>query len=258
MSNIHVVTREEHSTKRWKRTHGYKFAERDSLCPLVMSELPEAIMKLPIAFIKQEDRYLVVAVQSLMPRTNFLVSNDGNWRGEYIPAHYRAHPFLLARNESGSELLCIQGDTQLYDLNEDGEDFFDNKGEPTSDINEILQFLNNISLSQKAAQRACAILEEESLFTPWKIQLTTDEGERNVEGLFKIDEEAVNKLSADSLVKLRDVGALSMMYCQLLSMQNIHLLVDLLKDQTNTKNKLGEELYLDTSNDSGNISFDSF
>ena len=258
MANIQVVSKENHSDKRWRRSKGFEFAKNDSICPLVLSELPAAMMKLPIAFIQREGSYYVAAVQGLMPKTNSFVADDGSWLGDYIPAQYRAHPFLLARNEVGSELLCLQGDVQLFGLDDDGEDFFDKEGEPVAEIKEILQFLNSISLSQKAALRACELLKQESLFTPWKIQLTTDEGERNVEGLFKINEEALSKLSADSLVILRDAGAFGLIYCQLLSMQNIHKLVDMLKSQLAQKNTFGKELYLDASNESGNISFDSY
>lgn len=258
MANIQVVSKEIHSDKRWRRTKGFKFAKNDSICPLVLSELPAAMMKLPIAFIQREDRYYLVAVQGLLPDKNTFVADDGSWLGDYVPAQYRAHPFLLARNEDGAEILCLQGDAQLVEADDEGEDFFDKEGDPVASIKEILQFLESVSLSQKAALDACEILKQESLFTPWKIQLETDEGERNVEGLFKIDEEAISKLSAESLINLRDAGVFGVIYCQLLSMQNIHTLVDMLKNQLIQKNKLGKELYLDASNESGNISFDSF
>lgn len=258
MASIQVVSKEIHSTKRWRRTKGFEFAKNDSICPLVLSELPAAMMKMPIAFIQREGRYFLVAVQGLMPDSNTFVAEDGSWRGDYVPAQYRAHPFLLARNEDGAQILCLQGDAQLVGTDDEGEDFFDKAGEPVASIKEILQFLESISLSQRAALDACEILKKESLFTPWKIQLETDEGERIVEGLFKIDEEAISKLSAESLTNLRDAGVFGLIYCQLLSMQNIYILVDMLKNQIVQKNKLGKELYLDASNDSGNISFDSF
>ena len=56
------------------------------------------------------------------------------------------------------------------------------------------------------------------------IKLKTDAGEQAINGLFQIDEAALNQLSADALLDVRNAGALPIAYCQLLSMQHLPLL----------------------------------
>ena len=53
------------------------------------------------------------------------------------------------------------------------------------------------------------------------IKLKSDQGEVPVEGLFRIDEQALNILDKDDFEEVRQAGALPLIYCQLLSMQHL-------------------------------------
>ena len=81
--------------------------------------------------------------------------------------------------------------------------------------------------SRLATQRICAVLQEHQLIQPWPIRLNQDSGSaggsqgRNIEGLFRIDEAALNKLDAAALYAVQQAGGLPLIYCQLLSMQHL-------------------------------------
>jgi len=88
-----------------------------------------------------------------------------------------------------------------------------------------------------------------------------DTVEQAVEGLFRIDEAALNQLPADAFMELRDSGALVLAYCQLLSMQHLPVLGQLAQLHAQAEQKAalpttpGGELNLEYLNNSGTISF---
>ena len=232
MSNYQAITRERHGQQRWKRYTNYRFAAADSVVPLAAIELPKAVMSLPIAFIEQGENYAPAAILGLQPGNNLFVAPDWRWIGHYIPALFRSYPFLLAQTEEGQQILCIDEDSGLVSEGTVGELFFGDDGQPAQATLDILNFLNQLEQSRSVTSSACAVLQKHSLIRPWPISLKTDTGEQQIAGLFQIDETALNQLSQEALHEVRSAGALSVAYCQLLSMQHLPLLGQLIEAQT--------------------------
>jgi len=165
-------------------------------------------------------------VQGLAPGRNLFVAGDGRWMGGYVPAVYRSYPFQFARTEDGRGVLCMDESSGL--LTQDtsqGEPFFDDDGKLAKPVAEIMEFLSQLRAAQAETERACASLKEHALLRPWQIQLKAGAGEpRKVQGLFHVDEAALNALPATGLAALRDAGALKLAYAQLLSMQHLPML----------------------------------
>jgi hypothetical protein len=113
----------------------------------------------------------------------------------------------------------------------EGEPFFAEDGKPTKGINDILNFLTQLSSNRLATERVCALLQAHNLIEPWPIKLKgkEDEPERALEGLFRVNEAAFNQLGEKPLHALFQGGALPLIYCQLLSMQHLPVLGELLK-----------------------------
>lgn len=220
MPNLQVVSVSRHAQQRWKRYTNYAFAAGDALCPLVAQELPKVLMSLPIGFIKVGDGFLPAAMMGLQPGKNLLVAPDGRWLTGYIPAAYRGYPFSLAKTAEGQRVLCIDEDSGLLSESE-GEPFFDAEGKPVQAISEVLSFLSQVQTNREATERACALLQAHGLIRSWPIKLRGDTGEQELTGLYCIDESALKALPAEALAALRDADALSLAYCQLLSMQHI-------------------------------------
>ncbi len=106
----------------------------------------------------------------------------------------------------------------------EGEAFFGPDGQPSEAIRQMLEFLGQVSRSQDAADAACALLAQYGLLEPWPLKVRDGERERAVGGLLRVNEAALNTLSADALLALRSGGALALAYAQLLSMGNVSLL----------------------------------
>ncbi len=202
----------------------YAFAMKEAILPLSAVELPKAMMSFPIAFIARNDAYIPAAVMSLQPDRNYFVAADGRWVHGYIPASCRSYPFRFLKTTDGQQVLCIDEDSGLITEGPEGEPFFDDNGEPSPIIREMLTFLNTIEESLKGTTAACHTLKKHHLIQPWPITIKTDSGEQQMNGLFQIDEAALNQLSAETLLEVRNAGGLLLAYCQLLSMQHLPIL----------------------------------
>jgi len=257
MPNFQVVSREAHSDKRWQKNTHFSFAAHDTLCPLVVRELPRAMMNLPIGFVVQDEKYIPVAIQGLQPSENLLVANDGKWRGRFLPEAYRGYPFTLATSSDADTLvLCFDEDSGLLTDEVAAEKFFLDDGKPSNTIDGILKFLSENTASKKATESICTTLQEEALFEPWPIQfeLGGESEPKTVNGLFRINESALNELSGDSLLKLRDTRALTVAFCQLLSMSHLQQLVNLM--QISLKQPTSKFVF-DELDSGGSLNFDN-
>ncbi len=231
MPNIHPVTRTRYATQRWLRCTHYGFATTDALCPLVLQELPKAVLHMPMAFIPGNGTFALVAIQGLRPGHNHFLDRDQRWLGGYVPAAYRSYPFSMAGADGGKQVLCFDEDSGLLSST-DGESFFGEDNQPSPAVAEVLNFLNRIAANRLATLRMCAVLQKHSLIQPWPISLHVAAAEQATEGLFRVDEAALNLLPADAMLELRETGALLSAYCQLLSMQHIALLGQLADART--------------------------
>lgn len=227
MPKIAALSRERHGEKRWTRFTSYSFAARSALAQLVAAEVSRAAASLPLAFIQQADTYAPVAVLGLEPGANLFVQDDGRWVGSYVPAAFRGYPFSLAQMEGDKLVLCIDEESGLLKDGPEGERLFGDQGEPSDSLARVFEFLQEIERNKAPTHAACAALASHDLLQPWPIKAKTAAGERQVEGLFKVDEPRLAKLSDDAFLSLRKSGALPMAYCQLLSMHHLPALQQL-------------------------------
>lgn len=224
---LHALTREEFAGKRWQRHGSYQFAAGQHISPLVLTEMSKAMMALPIALVAQAQAYVPVAVMGLQPGVNWLVRPDGRWLAGYIPAALRSHPFYMARSADGQSVLCFDMDSGLLrdaQSATDTEAFFGEDGKPSAVVSSIVEFLGSVASSQQVTARACAALQSHGLIQPWTIKLATPQGEKTLDGLFRVDEARLGQLGGAELQELVQTGAMGLAYCQLLSMQHLSVL----------------------------------
>lgn len=264
MADIQPVTRDEFAGRSWQRYTDYHFAAGDSLCPLALQELPRAMSCLPVAFIAVEGGYMPAAIQSLEPGRNLLVAPNGQWLFKYVPALYRGYPFVLGKTGNDDKrVLCVNMDSGLVRDDTEGEEaFFDEQGEATPFLRELMDFLNQVTQGREAAARVCRLLDEHGLIRPWELNVQKEDGKQRVEGLFHIDEQALNALDGEALKRLIDCGALAVAYGQMMSAQHFDVLKQTAQlharaSEQAAKRQTGPELQLDPISDSGSISFDN-
>jgi hypothetical protein len=225
------LSKKTHTNKSWTRFSTYTFAAKDNLAFLAGAEIAKAVSDMPMAFLKQEDRFYLVAILSLTPGTNLFVAPDGRWLGKYIPSVFRSYPFLLAKVEGqNNPVLCVDADSGLVHNDQTaGESFFDETGEVSKPVKEILNFLNQVEQNRTATNLAVASLAEAGVLTEWTLKIKDGDQEKTVTGLYRIDESKLNALEDEPFLKTRKAGALPIAYAQLLSMGNMQNLAQLAK-----------------------------
>lgn len=260
MTTITAVSRTQHGAKRWQRYASYSFAANDTVAPLVVQELSRACMAMPTGFIHTPNGYQLVAVQGLQSGRNVWVAPNGRWIGPYVPAVYRSYPFVLAKAQDDKQALCIR-DVDGVISESEGERFFEDDGTPSKAVQDVLHFLELLASNTQHTKALCALLERHGLIKPWNIQIKAGGAENNeqkVEGLFCVDEVALNALPTEAFEDLRKGGALAMVYCQLLSMQHLQTLgklTDRHAQASDAAQQLDGDIDLDFLSDDGTIRF---
>ncbi|EXJ15995.1 SapC family protein [Imhoffiella purpurea] len=229
MPKLAPISLERHADQRWRRFTSYAFAARTSVAPVVLSEMPKASMAMPLAFIREGEAFLLVALMGLAPGKNLFVAPDGRWLGRYVPAALRGHPFALGKLPDDQFALCVDEDSEWFGGNSEGEPLLTEEGEPTEAVSQVLEFLKQVESNRSPTAVACAALARHEVIRPWSITLKSESGERPIEGLYRIDESELNKLKDEAFLDLRRSGAMTVAYCQLLSAQHLSLLGDLSK-----------------------------
>ncbi len=220
MPRFAAVSRERHGQKKWLRVQGYAFAATDAMATIVGAELAQAALSMPCAFLEQSGRYMLVAVLSPVPGRNMFVDRGGRWIGPYVPAWFRTYPFRML-SQQGTDKLALGVDEESGLVAErsaaGGEAFFDTEGNLSPALKPVLEALLGVERSRKATDLAVAALAQAGVIRPWQIKLKTEQGEKTIGGLHRVDEAALRALPDDVFLTLRKTAALPIAYAQMLS-----------------------------------------
>jgi len=261
MPQYQLVSRQAFAGKFWRRSAGYAFAASDTVCALLAQEMPNAVMHMPIAFVLEGEQFVPVALQGLQAGQNAFVAADGRWLLPYIPAAYRGYPFAAVRADNDQYVLCFDMDSGL--LGDSGESFFAEDGSPAPFINEVAQFLQSCEQNRSRTLQQATLLKQLGLLTRWPIVVKDGDQEKPLDGIYCIDEAALNALPAEQFERLRQADALVMVYCQLLSRQHLPMLADKLRQQAAIQQQLAasriaKDLDLSFMNSGDTLSFGTF
>ena len=223
MGNFVVISKELHNGKFWVRPKNLKFAEKNILVPIFLTELGRAVTAFPLVFVKYEENFIFSALLGLAPGENLFLTEDGKWLGNYIPALIRAYPFRLVRANNDQLTLAIDED---YITEKEGVPFFEGEN-LYKETENILKFLLEVEKGRVLTVNACEKLSELELIEPWNLRIKIEGGEKSIEGIFKINENKLVSLSDEDFISLRKIGALQMIYGQLFSMGNLQILARL-------------------------------
>jgi SapC len=233
MPQFAAVSRERYANKKWLRFSNYGFAAGEMIAPIVAAELARAAPAMPCAFLQQSGRYTLVAVLSLIAGRNMFVAPDGRWLGLYVPAVFRLYPFRVLPTERGDLVLCVDEQSNLVvDGSSAGEEFFDSQGNPAPVLKPAFDAAMALETNRKSTELAVEALAQAGVKRPWEIKVKSNEGERPISGLHRLDEAALHALPDETFLNLRKTAALPLAYTQMLSMGQLGLLQHLARLQT--------------------------
>lgn len=224
MPDIRVISSQEHANKRWFKPTNFSSTSKDRVVALGLSEIPKAMLCLPIGFFKTETTYMPALVQGLMPGQNLLVTPSGQWVADYIPILYRSAPFKLAKNTNGQFVLCVDHESGLVTDAPAGFPFFADEKKLSEEANAVASQLMQFESERARSAQICKLLDDNGLIEPWNIQVQREEHLQTVDGLYRVNETKLNELPAEKLAELRNIGGLMVCYAQLFSMQHLQQL----------------------------------
>lgn len=215
-----VLDREQHKGLR-VRNGDARFASNNQAVPLLVTEFPEACLEYPIVFSKgNQGQWLALALTGLTADSNAFVDDKGAWNARYVPASVRRYPFILAEGEG--DQLSLAADLSAPQLGQEGEPLFDEKGEPTELVRNVMNLLGEFQGQAKLTEAVAQKLEEAQLLIQQNLEVRLGDG-RNavVEGVWIVDENKLRELPDDKILAWFKGGELTAIHAQMLSLRNL-------------------------------------
>jgi hypothetical protein len=192
---------------------------RDShLVPALVDEFLAASPHLPIVFMPTAEGPAACFLVGLRSGVNACVDSDGKWRGDYVPAYLRRHPFILGEVDGSDPLVCV--DQQF--VSDNGEALFDGEGKESPVLLDFIRLTNEYFASSKRTENFAKTLARLNLLRSVNIDAKFETGETlALYGCLTIDEEKFAGLSDEDFLQLRKDGFLPAIYGHMASLANI-------------------------------------
>lgn len=226
------LNRNKHKDLRLTRISTFEFAAHTHLLPLAGCEFAAASSSFPVIFVRDgnatDDKATIVpiALLGLKPEHNDMVDDKGKWRNnKYLPAFIRRYPFVLAAEDEKSDnfTICIDEEAPHFKNDKDeGVALFDDKGENTSFLDEMIDFLQSFKQEMERTAHFILKLQDYNLFTTTNAQITNGGGHLfQIKDMLVVDETKLNALAGDKLAELARDGFLGWIYAHLLSLNTL-------------------------------------
>jgi hypothetical protein len=206
----------------------YSFAKSVNSVPLVAGEIPRAAREYTIVFAGAGENISPVAILGLEGQENLYVDADGKWNANYVPAFVRRYPFVFVQSEDGTTFTLAM-DESWSGCNQEGRGrrLFDESGERSTYLSEMLGFLEQYQAHFQRTQAYCKKLNELGLLESMRADFTLADG-RNISlgGFMVVNREKLKNLPAEKLAELAKTDELELTYIHLSSMDNFSGMVN--------------------------------
>ncbi|MGQ9427614.1 SapC family protein [Gilvimarinus sp. F26214L] len=189
------LNREKHKNLKFKPLVDLSFSKHANSVPVAGIEFFEASRDLAILFTKSpKGDYGPVALLSLRNDGHDMVTEEGKWRGQYIPGFIRRYPFGLTENGT----VCLDETCPAFSEKE-GEPLFDGD-KSTEQLDRVVNFLQAYDADIKRTRAFCEALKEQDMLIPFDAQVGGGSGGSvRLQGLYAIDDKKFAKLSGETL-----------------------------------------------------------
>lgn len=203
-----------------------KFAADLPTAPIAASELTKAMRHFPIVF-SNDDPMVPVVLMSLKQDTNAFVDANGDWLGDYLPAHIRRYPFILGHMDD-PETFTIMYDTDAPEINSvTGSPLYEENGEMAVALKQVVEFLQAFQSELSTTQELVKPLIEKDVLTQQTISVNRPDGTSwTFEGVRAVDGERVKSLDNATLAEWVRTGLMAIVYAHLHSLENIRYLAE--------------------------------
>lgn len=226
------------------------YAASKHLSEITVSEIGKISCSNPIFFSRDPNtgKWVIIAVYSFHVGSNLLVQetqSDAN----YLPTSIQAYPLFLTANSGENKGYSISIDeAYAQQKNSKGDSLFKDNGESSIELNSLVKMLEADVKNHTQTHFFTEKLEELSLFKQMDVGVEyIDNSMDTLAGLYTIDEEKMQSLSAEQLQALHNVGYLPPIYAVLNSLFQLNALIK--RHNNNTSKTLIKQVKLALSKD---------
>ena len=229
--NPAALDRERHRQLRLSPVNGYGFLRGMNSLFLTVGEFADAGREYPIVFIPAgkdeasgDENLAPVAVLGLTPGENLFLKSDDSWAADYLPAFVRRYPFAMAHVDKDTLAVCLDEGYAGFSQAE-GERLFEADGQPTQNLKNIHEFLENFERESERTRLFCRELQQAELLQPMRFDAQMPSGESlAIDGFFAISVEKFNALSDAKILQMHKSGMLGLIHLQQASLGNMRRL----------------------------------
>ncbi|MCL1074158.1 SapC family protein [Shewanella dokdonensis] len=207
-------------------TPKYAHVADQHMLPVSLHELLYAAVEVPVVFIKNNDteEFQAVMMLGLKPNQNLLVKGE-EWLANYVPNVLRDFPLTVVLDPEQKEKVWVG-------LRENNDQVSKEEGEPLFVDGKETEFLKNRReallkhFEQDQQSRAIlGYLNSKGLLSAQTLTVEIKGEQRNINGIYLIDERKLAEMSDEDFLELRKRGLLGPIYSHLTSLNQIPRLV---------------------------------
>jgi len=222
MSEPVVLSFEKHGKLRLSDFGDFTQFKSQHLLPVIFQEFYALATEFPLVFVRNSANgdFVPAALMGLSEGNN-LFCQTPEWDCAFIPTSFSLAPLTAHRLKPDSDEAVIAVDEESNLLSETvGEPLFQANGEYTDYLQKRVENLVTITKQSLHAMALCRLLAEKKLLRsrPIALQYTATSRRYELEGVFTIDEEALEKCSDEEYLELRRRGLMPLIYSHLTSL----------------------------------------
>jgi len=225
MSKITPLNNKLHALTKITASSDYSRFKTQHLIPIVAQDFTAIATEFPIVFVKNSEtgQFLPVAMMGIKNGIN-LYCQEKIWSAAVAPLGFNNAPFSLIKKNADSDevIVCIDEESALVSTN-GGEALFDELGEQTDYLKQRSQAVLKVAEFTQQIQAISQFFSEKNLLISRQltVKLENEDAPFTINGVYLIDEKALNELPSDEFEQLRKQGLLPLIYAHLTSLQQI-------------------------------------
>lgn len=219
------LNNKQHANLKVQKINDVTRFKNQNVIPVTVQDFIPLSTEFPIIFVKNEEtgQFTSVALMGIRSDVN-LYCQDTKWSCPVAPIGFNNAPFSLVKTSEDSDevMVCIDEKSPLIGT-EKGDALFDEKGEQTDYLAQRTQALLNMADYTEQTQAIIALLAQKKLLVSkgLNIKLASQDEPFVLNGIYMIDEVALNNLSTEEFEGLRSQGLLPLIYAHLSSLHQI-------------------------------------
>jgi hypothetical protein len=226
--DLEILNKINHKNNSVKEIKDFSYAKNLMNAPITVTEFFEACKNYPILFTKDKDENWFASIMlGYKENENIFIDDKGAWdKLHYIPAFVRRYPFIFVEQKNNDELIvALNKDSLSIDKKDESRKLFNDKGENTEFLNNVISFLNQFYVDSMATKEFVKQLDEwELLEEKIATVITPNQEQFNINGLYIVNEEKLKHLSKKKKDEICNKNAIPLITAHLISLSNIQKL----------------------------------